>query len=59
MRNPDGVVCSDLLDRLTATDRLHGDPRLTSCLWVRRVLIGGSPVQGRFPASEVNDGGCP
>ena len=21
----DGVVCSDLLDRLAATDRLHGD----------------------------------
>jgi hypothetical protein len=26
---------------------------------VRRLLIGGSPVQGRYPASEVNDGTCP
>jgi hypothetical protein len=26
---------------------------------VRRLLIGGSPFQGRCPASEVNDGGCP
>lgn len=24
----DGVVCGDLLDRLTAPDRLHGDPGL-------------------------------
>jgi hypothetical protein len=23
------------------------------------LLIGGSPFQGRCPASEVNDGGCP
>ncbi len=26
---------------------------------MRRLLIGGSPVQGRDPALEVNDGGCP
>jgi len=26
---------------------------------VRRLLIGGSPDQGRYPASEVNDGACP
>jgi hypothetical protein len=26
---------------------------------VRRLLIGGSPFQGRYPASEVNDGTCP
>ena len=26
---------------------------------MRRLLIGGSPFQGRYPASEVNDGGCP
>ena len=32
---------------------------LKSGLWVRRLLIGGSPFQGRCPASEVNDGGCP
>ncbi len=28
---------------------------LNSGLWVRRLLTGGSPVQGRYPASEVND----
>jgi hypothetical protein len=32
---------------------------LNSGLWVRRLLIGGSPFQGQYPASEVNDGGCP
>ena len=32
---------------------------LNSGLWVRRLLIGGSPYQGWYPASEVNDGGCP
>jgi hypothetical protein len=26
---------------------------------VRRLLMGGSPVQGQYPASEVNDGSCP
>ncbi|QPN65882.1 hypothetical protein [Synechococcus sp. CBW1006] len=26
---------------------------------MRRLLIGGSPFQGRYPASEVNDGACP
>ena len=26
---------------------------------MRRLLIGGSPDQGRYPASEVNDGACP
>ena len=30
-----------------------------SGLWVRRLLIGGSPGQGRYPASEANDGACP
>jgi len=23
------------------------------------LLIGGSPEQGRYPASEVSDGACP
>jgi len=32
---------------------------LNSGLWVRRLLIGGSPDQGRCPASEVNDVACP
>jgi len=31
---------------------------LNSGLWARRLLIGGSPFQGRYPASEVNDGAC-
>ncbi len=26
---------------------------------MRRLLMGGSPVQGQYPASEVNDGTCP
>jgi hypothetical protein len=26
---------------------------------VRRLLMSGSPVQGRYTASEVNDGTCP
>ena len=34
-------------------------PALTWGLKVRRFLIGGSPVQGRYPASEVNDRACP
>jgi len=32
---------------------------LNSRLWVRRLLIGGSPDQGRCPVSEVNDGPSP
>ena len=32
---------------------------LNSGLWVRRLLIGGSPYQGRYSASEVIDGTCP
>jgi len=40
---------------------------LNSGLWVRRLLNsfgegfanGGSPFQGRYPASEINDGTCP
>jgi len=31
---------------------------LNSGLWVRRLLIGRSPFQGRCPSSEVNDGDC-
>ena len=32
---------------------------LNSGLWVRRLLIGGSPDQGRYPASKANDGTSP
>jgi len=55
----DGVVGGDFLDCLAATDRLHGTLAMNSGLWVRRLLIGGSLDQGRYPASEVNDGVCP
>ena len=64
---PHGMVGSDHLDRLAATDRFHGDPGLE--LWTvgaalaqllrRRLRLGReSPSQGRYPASEVNDGAC-
>lgn len=33
-------------------------PALNLGLWVRRLLIGGSPGQGRCPVSEVNEGVC-
>jgi len=32
---------------------------LNSALWVRSLLIGRSPFQGRYPASEINGGSCP
>jgi hypothetical protein len=32
---------------------------LNSGLWVRRLLFGGSRLQGRYLGSEVNDRGCP
>jgi hypothetical protein len=54
-----GVISCDLLDGLATADRLHGDPALNSGLWVQRLLIGGSPDQGRYPVSEVHDGACP
>ena len=56
----DGVIGGDLLDRLAATDRLHGD------LGLEFGTVGAAlahewepPFQGRYPASEVNDGTCP
>ena len=52
----DGVIGGDLLDRLVVTDGFHGD----SGLWARRLLMSGeSSLQGRYPASEVNDGTYP
>jgi hypothetical protein len=53
------VISGDLLDRLATTDRPMATLALNSGLWVRRLLMGGSPVQGQYPASEVNDGTCP
>jgi hypothetical protein len=32
---------------------------MKSQLLAWRLLIGGSPDQGRYPSSEVNDGTCP
>ena len=32
---------------------------LNSGLWVLLLLISGSPLQGRYPTSAVNDGTCP
>ena len=52
------MISGNLLDRLTATDRLHGNPGLELGT-VGASLIGGSPHQGRYPASEVIDGTCP
>jgi hypothetical protein len=54
----DGVIRGDLLDRLVATDRLHGDPGLELGAVGKPLLIGGSPFQGRYPAFEVNDRVC-
>jgi hypothetical protein len=52
------------MERLAATGRLHGDPGLErgavdAGLWVRRLHIGGSPIQGRCSAGEIKDGDCP
>lgn len=47
------------MTRLAATDRLHGEPGLESGTEGATRAHGGSPFQGRRPASEVNDGACP
>lgn len=44
-----GMIGGDHLDRLAATDRLHGNRALNSGQWVRRLLIGGSPHSGAVP----------
>jgi len=61
----DGVIGGDLLVRLAATDRRHGDSGLERGVVERRLLNsfgegfanGESPVQEQYPASQVNDGG--
>ena len=50
------MISGDRLDSLAATDRFHGELGLDSGLWVWRLQIGVSPLQGRYPASKVNDG---
>lgn len=53
------AVFGDLLERLSATDRLHGDLGLETRCWLgRRLLMGGSPFQGRCPALQMDDGSC-
>ena len=56
----DRVIGGDLLDRLAATDRFHGDPRLEfRTVGAALAHEWEPPFQGRYPASEVNDGTCP
>ena len=56
----DGVIRGDLLDRLAATDRLHGDSGLEfGTVGAALAHEWETPFQGRYPASEVNDGTCP
>ena len=56
----DGVIGGDLLDRLAATDRLHGDSGLEfGTVGAALAHEWETPFQGRYPASEVNDGTCP
>ena len=54
----DDVIGDDLLDRLAATDRLHGDSGLEFATMAAALAHGWEPPQGRYPASEVNDGTC-
>lgn len=56
----DGVIGGDLLDRLATTDRLHGDSGLEfGTVGAALAHEWDPPFQGRYPASEVNDGSCP
>ncbi len=52
---PAAMILSVLCPRIAsmATLALNSGPRM------RRLLMGGSPVQGGCPASEVHDGACP
>ena len=49
----DGVICGDLLDRLAATDRLHGDSGLEfGTVGAALAHEWEPPLQGWYPASE-------
>lgn len=50
--SPAGVVLRPLIASMATLV-------LNSGLWVRRLRICGSPIQGRGSASQVNDGPCP
>ena len=55
----DDVIGDDLLDRLAATDRRVGDSGLEFGTMGAALAHGWEPpFQGRYPASEVNDGTC-
>jgi hypothetical protein len=43
------VVCGDLLDRLAATDRLHGDPGLELGTVGAALTHGWEPLSGAVP----------
>ena len=54
------VVVGDLLNRHAVTDRLHGDPSLElGAVGAALSYQWEPPFQGRYPASEVNDGVFP
>lgn len=51
------MIGDDLLDRLEATDRLHGGSGLElGTMGAALAHEWESPCQGRIPASKVNDG---
>ena len=45
----DGVIGSDLLDRLSATDRLHGDPALELGAMCVVLAHWWEPLSGAVP----------
>ena len=49
MDGVNGVISRDLLDRLAAADHLQATRALNSGLWVRRLLMSGSPISGAIP----------
>lgn len=52
----DCVISGNLLDRLATTDLLYGDSSLNIRMCVLRLLIDGSPDQGRSTGSELTKG---
>jgi len=55
----DGMVGGDFLDRLAATDHLHGDPGLDLGTVGAALAYQWEPLSGAVPPSEVSDGDCP
>ena len=52
----DGVVSGDLLDRLAATDRLHGDPGLELGTVGTALAHRWEPRSGRSPPQRLTMG---